>query len=362
MVRPNASLASRADCGSASRVGPTLRGAPRSLQVTMTRAGGGTATALTYVAPGCAELRPVPLPPLGEGMAEVETLFSAISRGTERLVFQGKVPPSEHRRMRAPFQHGDFPFPVVYGYAAVGVVRAGPSALVGCHVFALSPHQTVARLPAAALLPLPDGLDPRRAPLAANLETALNVTWDAGIAAGDRIAVVGGGILGLMVAAIAAGFPAATVTVVDTQSERAAVAAELGCGFALPADAPDDQDCVIHASASEAGLATALRLAGDEATVVEASWYGDARPQVPLGGAFHSRRLTLRSSQVGQLPPARRPRWTHGRRLETALALLRDPRFDRLVTGEVAFAELPARLPGILAADAAGLATIVRYS
>jgi len=292
---------------------------------------------------------------------EVETRFSALSRGTERLVFAGRVPPSEHARMRAPFQVGAFPFPVVYGYAAVGVARAGPPALTGREVFALSPHQTLARLPVEAVVPLPEGLDPRRAPLAANLETALNVAWDAGFGPGDRIAVVGGGVLGLMVAAIAAAIPATEVTVVDTRPDRANPARALGARFALPAAAPDDQDCVIHASATEAGLATALELAGVEATVVEASWFGAVEPQVPLGAAFHSRRLTLKSSQVGEVPPARRVRWSRRRRLETALALLRDPKFDVLITGEVAFADLPARLPDLLGPDPVGLATIVRY-
>jgi NADPH:quinone reductase-like Zn-dependent oxidoreductase len=327
----------------------------------MMRAGATRATALTYVAPGQAELRPLDLPRLASGMVEVETRFSALSRGTERLVFAGRVPPSEHERMRAPFQTGAFPFPVVYGYAAVGVVRAGPPALTGREVFALSPHQTLARLPADAVVPLPEGLDPRRAPLAANLETALNVAWDAGIGPGDRIAVVGGGVLGLMVAAIAAAIPATEVTVVDTRPDRATPARALGARFALPAAAPDEQDCVIHASASGAGLATALELAGFEATVVEASWFGAVEPHVPLGAAFHSRRLTLKSSQVGEVPPARRVRWSRRRRLETALALLRDPRFDALITGEVAFADLPARLPDLLGPDPVGLATIVRY-
>ncbi|MEZ5666943.1 MAG: zinc-binding alcohol dehydrogenase [Alphaproteobacteria bacterium] len=263
--------------------------------------------------------------------------------------------------MRAPFQVGDFPFPVAYGYATVGVVTAGPAQRVGQTVFSLSPHQTVNRLPAEAAVPLPDGLPPRRAVLAANTETALNTVWDAGIGPGDRVAVVGGGILGLLVAAIAAAIPAVALTVVDIDAGRAAPAAALGAAFALPDAAPRDCDVVIHASATAAGLATALALAGFEATVVEASWYGADAPAVPLGGAFHSQRLTIRSSQVGHVPPARRARWSRRRRLETALGLLCDPRFDTLITGEVAFADLPAALPAILDARAPGLATVVRY-
>lgn len=327
----------------------------------MTQAFGNQAAALTYVAPGHAELRPISLPPMADGMVEIETRFSAISRGTERLVFNGQIPESEYGCMRAPFQSGDFPFPVVYGYAAVGTVCAGDEDLRGRPVFALSPHQTRARLPRDAVTLLPEALPPRRATLAANTETALNVIWDAGIGPGDRLAIVGGGVLGLLIAAIAAGIPGAVVTVVDTNTHRAVPAAALGANFAAPPDAPPDQDFVIHTSASEAGLATALRLAGFEATVVEASWFGTTQPHVPLGNAFHSRRLTLKASQVGEVPPGRRARWTRKRRLEMALKLLSDPKFDCLITNAVPFDDLPDHLSELFRNDSADLATVVRY-
>lgn len=303
-----------------------------------------TASALWCIAPDQTEIRPGAI---GEGVL-VDALFSGISRGTERLVAAGRVPASEYARMRGPGMEGDFPFPVKYGYCSVGRVAEG--ALQGRAVFALFPHQSRYRLPESALTPLPDALPPERAVLAANMETALTILWDSGAGAGDRIAVIGAGVVGALVATLAARLPGADVTLVDINPDRADLADALGIDFALPDAAPIDCDVVIHTSASEAGLALALSLAGQEATVVEASWHGDSAVSVPLGGPFHSRRLRLVSSQVGNIPTARLPRWTYRRRLFKALDLLCDPRLDVLISGETDFADLPAAYPGILAA------------
>ncbi|RAI36037.1 dehydrogenase [Rhodoplanes serenus] len=313
------------------------------------------------MAPGGAEIRREPLPIPGPGDVLVRATHGAISRGTERLVLSGRVPASEHARMRGPHMGGTFPFPVKYGYATVGVVEAGAAALIGRPVFALHPHQSRFVLPAEMVVPIPESVPARRAVLAANMETALNAVWDAAPGPADRIAVVGAGVVGLLVAHLCAGIPGTDVTVVDVAPERAATAAALGLAFAAPAAAPPDCDLVVHASANAAGLATALSLAGDEATVLELSWYGETAPAVPLGGAFHSRRLTLRSSQVGQVAPSRRPRWTHRRRLEAALTLLADARLDALLGPPVCFADLPARIAAILAPDAAGLCPVIDY-
>ena len=307
------------------------------------------ARALWLDAPGKPVLRAASVA-LGPGDIVVETLFSGISRGTERLVHDGKVPPSEHERMRCPLQEGSFTFPVKYGYAAVGRVVDGPAARLGETVFALAPHQTCfACLPAMAQ-PLPEGLAPARAVLAANMETALNVVWDSGAGAGDRVAVVGGGVVGALVARLCARLPGAEVTLIDLNPARRKIAEAFGCSFARPEAAQGEADVVIHASASPAGLTTALALAGPEARVVEASWYGDIAVPVPLGGAFHSQRLRLVSSQVGRLPVARAPRWNHARRLAKALELLRDPVLDLLISGETAFDDLPDTYGAILAA------------
>jgi NADPH:quinone reductase-like Zn-dependent oxidoreductase len=311
--------------------------------------------------PGRGELRAVRLPPLAAGEVRVRAVASGISRGTESLVFQGKVPESQHRAMRCPFQEGDFPAPVKYGYASVGIVEAGPAALVGERVFCLHPHQDRYHVPASAVVPVPSGVPDSRAVLAANMETAVNGLWDAAPRIGDRIAVVGAGVVGALVGALAARLPGATVELVDIDPARAALAAALGCRFAAPADAAPDADLVIHASASEAGLATALRLAGFEATVLEMSWFGARPVAVPLGEAFHSRRLTLRSSQVGAVATAQRARWDLRRRLALALELLADPVYDRLLAGECRFADLPEMMARLAAAPGGALCQVVRY-
>jgi hypothetical protein len=320
-----------------------------------------SARAFWVTAPGEGELRAVTLSARGAHEVCVRTLASGISRGTESLIFQGRVPASQYRAMRCPFQDGDFPAPVKYGYATVGVVEAGPAALLGRRVFALYPHQDRYVVPADAVVPVPDDVPEGRAVLAANMETAVNALWDGAPRVGDRIAVVGAGTVGCLAAALAARIPSAAVELVDIDPARAALAAALGCRFARPEDASGEADLVIHASGSAAGLATALSLAGFEATVLELSWYGNAAVPAPLGEAFHAKRLTLRSSQVGSVATARRARWSHRRRLALALDLLRDPVFDRLLTGECAFADLPATMARLAANPGGALCHVVRY-
>jgi threonine dehydrogenase-like Zn-dependent dehydrogenase len=347
--------------------------------------------ALWYVAPGRAELRDEPLAAPKSDEVRVRALYGAISRGTERLVHAGRVPASEYDRMRAPMMGGAFPFPVKYGYATVGRVEAGPAELAGRTVFSLHPHQSLFNLPAEAVTAVPANVPPARAVMAANMETALNAVWDGAPGPADRVAVVGGGLLGLLVAYLCARLPGADVTVVDIAPSRSALARAVGANFSAPdvarADepgsgrvsgarpielprwplaslasaAPADCDIVFHASASAAGLATALRLAGEEASVVELSWYGSGDVGAPLGEAFHSRRLRLISSQVGKVAPSHRPRWNHGRRLAAALALLADPVLDVLLAPAIAFADVPASLPALFSADSNAICQLIRY-
>jgi NADPH:quinone reductase-like Zn-dependent oxidoreductase len=323
--------------------------------------GDDIAQALWYVAPGRAEIRTETLGPLAPGMARVRARHGALSRGTESLVAAGRVPESEFQRMRAPFMAGSFPFPVKYGYATVGRVEAGPANLVGRDVFALYPHQTLFDVPTEAVVPLPEKLPPSRAVLAANMETALNATWDAGPGPFSCIGVVGAGVVGALVALLCKRLAGADVTLVDINPARIELALAFGLRFALPDAAPTGCDLVVHTSASAAGLVTALNSAGDEATILELSWYGTGDVAVPLGGAFHSRRLKLVSSQVGKVAPSHRNEWTHRRRLEAAVDLLADPRLDVLLAPAVPFRELPTRLPDILKPQSGVLCQLINY-
>jgi NADPH:quinone reductase-like Zn-dependent oxidoreductase len=319
------------------------------------------AEALWYSGPGQAEIRHETLAAPGGGEVCVRALYGAISRGTEALVLDGHVPQSEFERMRAPFMSGQFPFPVKYGYATVGRIEAGPDAMRGRKVFTLYPHQTLFNLPASAAVALPEGLPLQRAVLAANMETALNAVWDAAPGPADHIAIVGAGVVGSLIAYLCGRLPGAEVTLVDINPARRELARALGVGFAAPETAKGDCDLVVHASGIAGGLVTALALAGEEATVLEASWYGDKTVTAPLGGAFHSRRLRLLSSQVGQIAPSHRPRWTHARRLSAALALLADPRLDALLAPAIAFKDLPRRLPDILDPGSGILCQLISY-
>ena len=320
------------------------------------------ARAYWIVEPGRGEIRPLTLPEPRADEVLVRALRSGISRGTESLVHAGRVPASQHATMRAPFQEGDFPGPVKYGYLGVGVVERGPDDLAGRTVFCLHPHQTAYVVPATAVVPVPDGVPAERAVLAGTVETALNALWDAPLLLGDHVTVVGAGLVGCCVARLAAGVPGATVTLVDTDPTRASVAAALGAGFAGPDEDPGRSDLVVHTSATEAGLRRALELVEPEGTVLDLSWYGDRPIAVPLGEAFHSRRLTLRSSQVGAVAPARRGTRSHRDRLALALELLRDPAYDVLLTGSSPFGELPGVMARIASGELPGLCHSIDYS
>lgn len=310
--------------------------------------------------PGAGEIRETPLRAPGEGEVLVRSLWSGISRGTETLVFRGGVPENQYDVMRAPFQEGDFPGPVKYGYLNVGVVEQGVPELLGRTVFCLFPHQTRYVVPADRVIVVPDEVPAERAILAGTVETAVNALWDAAPLVGDRVAVVGGGMVGCSVAALLARFPGVKAQLVDADPARAATAAALGVGFALPEDADGGLDLVVHASATEAGLNRSLELLRPEGTVVELSWYGDRRVSLPLGEAFHSRRLTIRGSQVGTVAPVRASR-TYDDRLALALELLADPALDALVTGECAFDELPEVMPRLASGEIPALCHRVRY-
>jgi 2-desacetyl-2-hydroxyethyl bacteriochlorophyllide A dehydrogenase len=313
--------------------------------------------------PGRGRVVEADLAPLRPGDVMVRTRYSGISRGTESLVFNGRVPPSQHQAMRAPYQEGEFLGPVKYGYASVGEVVADAASgdLLGALVFCLFPHQDVYGVPAEAVTPLPDGVPAARAVLAAYMETALTVAWDARPTVGDRIVVIGAGVLGLLIAWLCRQVPGTRVTIVDVNPERESPARALGVPFLIEPPQARDCDIVIHASGQPDGLRAALGVAGIEGTIVEASWYGDRSVPLPLGEDFHSRRLTIRSSQVGRIPPDRTPRWTRARRMQLALDLLRSIELDALITGESEFSDLPEVLAHLSSHPEAGLCHRIRY-
>jgi threonine dehydrogenase-like Zn-dependent dehydrogenase len=323
---------------------------------------GTRAQAFWTVGAGRGEIRDESVADPSPDEVMVRALHSGISRGTESLVFHGRVPPTEYQRMRAPLQAGDFPWPVKYGYASVGVVEQGPAELAGRTVFVLHPHQTHYVVSTSMAHLLPPQLPARRAVLAANMETALNGVWDAAVKPGDRVSVVGGGTVGCLVAWLAARVPGCVVELVDVNPAREGTASALGVGFASPDTAQGAADVVIHASGAPAGLDTALALAGDEAVVVEMSWYGNRPVTAALGGAFHARRLTLKSSQVGRVAAANRTRWSTRRRMALAIEMLAEPALDVLLTGETELARLPEAMPRLLAESADVLCHTVRYA
>jgi threonine dehydrogenase-like Zn-dependent dehydrogenase len=308
------------------------------------------ARAFWVVAPGRGEIRAETLRAPHPGEALVETLASGISRGTESIVFQGRVPGSQYAAMRCPMQEGEFRLPVKYGYSAVGLVREGPEALLGRRVFCLAPHQTRFIAPAAMLTAVPDAVPTRRAVLAANMETAVNIAWDAAALPGERVLVVGAGIVGLLAAHLLARIPGVSLTLVDPDAGKRAAADALGLAFAAPGNAPGEADLVVHASGAPEGLRFALTHAAFEGRIVEASWFGDREVALPLGEAFHSRRLRILSSQVGHVGGAMRGRRSHAERMALALSLLDDARLDALLDGPSSFGDLPATMARLAAA------------
>jgi threonine dehydrogenase-like Zn-dependent dehydrogenase len=318
------------------------------------------ARAFWVAAPGRGEIREETLSPRGATDVLVRTLWSGVSRGTESLVFTGRVPKSEWARMRAPFQTGDFPGPVKYGYASVGMVETGPVALQGRTVFTLYPHQTHYVVASDAVHVVPEDVDPARAVLAANMETAINGVWDADVRPGDRVAVVGAGTVGCLVAWLAGQIPGTDVALVDVNGGRAPVARALGVRFAA-ITAGLEADVVVHTSGSPNGLVSCLDAAATEARIVEMSWFGDQSVSLPLGGAFHARRLSIVSSQVGSVAPSQRARWTFRRRMALALRLLNDARLDTLITGESDFDSLPETMAALAAGPADAICHRIRY-
>ncbi|MFE4194496.1 zinc-binding alcohol dehydrogenase [Paenarthrobacter sp. NPDC056912] len=309
---------------------------------------------------GHGELRSESIPKPGEGEALVRTLFSGVSRGTERVVHEGRVPTRVAERMHAPHQEGDFPGPVKYGYLSVGTVEEGPDEWRGQTVFSLHPHQDLYVVPTDQLTLIPDDVPARRAVLTGIVEVAINALWEAGPRLGDRVAVVGGGLVGGVLATLLRKYPLGRLQLVDADPDKRKLAETIEVVFALPEQAKSDNDIVFHCSASNEGLKLSLQLAGDDSDVIELSWFADKEVTLPLGEDFHARRLTIRSSQVGAVALPRRHRRTNAQRLQEAADQLRDPLFDTFLTSECQFQNLPATLAALLE-QPGGFCHVVAY-
>ena len=319
-------------------------------------------TAYWTMAPRHGVLRTEPARTPRADEALVRTICSGVSHGTEMLVHAGRIPPEVAESMRAPFQVGSLPGPVKYGYLSVGVVEEGPAPLKkGTRVFCLHPHQDRYVVPASALTPIPDAVPSDRAVLAGTVETGINALWDAGPRIGDRVAVVGAGMVGASIAALLRTFPLDRLQLVDVNPSRSALAAALGVEFVHPDDAAGDNDLVFHCSATQSGIARGLQLLGTEAELIELSWYGTVQPRVPLGAEFHSRRLAIRASQVGAVAAARRPRRTTNDRLALAMRMLHDPVFDAFITGHGPFSALPQTMESIFDDGTDTLCQVIDY-
>ncbi|MDF2052388.1 dehydrogenase [Arthrobacter sp. Cr_A7] len=307
------------------------------------------------------ELRSEELPAPGPGEALVRALYSGISKGTEMVVHHGAVPPRVAKEMRAPHQEGQFPGPVKFGYLSVGVVEEGPEDWKGQRVFCLNPHQDRYIVPVGDLTRIPESVPARRAVLTGTVETAVNALWEAGPRLGDRVAVVGAGLVGGMVATLLRTFPLDRLQLVDLDPGRKQLADALEVDFAHPDDALADCDIVFHCSASQEGLERSLQLAGDEGDVIEMSWYANREVTLPLGEDFHARRLSIRASQVGVVARARRHRRTNADRLDLAVSLLADPVFDAFLTGSSPFDELPEVVQGLADGTLEALCHVIEY-
>jgi len=316
-------------------------------------------SALWHLSPQESLIRTQPVPSIGDGQCRIEASYSLISSGTETLVASGQVPAELHHSMQVPYMDGDFSLPVKYGYSLVGKVVEGSQSLLGKYVHLLHPHQSDCVVNEKDVTVIPKGIPPERAVLASNLETALNAIWDSGLSAGDRVLVVGMGLVGSLVAHFSRQFPATQVQVAENNSVRQTLVNKQGFQLHNPPDTPFD--VAFHTSGSSTGLQTCIDAVGNEGKVTELSWYGIRSAEIKLGGSFHQQRKQIISSQVSQLPPHQQARWDYRRRKQTVLELLQDNRWDQFLTATVDFADTPQLFDKLRQGDRSQLSWTIRY-
>jgi 2-desacetyl-2-hydroxyethyl bacteriochlorophyllide A dehydrogenase len=311
------------------------------------------ASALWFTAPRTAALRTEKVGPPGLEEVRVETIASAVSAGTEMLVYRGEVP--HDLPLDLPTLAGSYAFPIKYGYAAVGrVLDTGPGAenlSPGDPVFVHHPHQEVFVVPARMPVRLPDDLDPVLGVFSANLETALNIVHDTPVQFGETALIFGQGVVGVLVALLLKLAGAEAVLAADPLEERRSLALAAGAdGAFAPGELTDrvmeitggrGADVAVETSGAGAALQSAIDAVATEGTVVVASWYGTKPVALALGGHFHRGRVRLRSSQVGRINPELGPRWDTARRMETVLGLLGRLKLGELISHRIPFGEAP---------------------
>jgi len=319
------------------------------------------ARALWFKAYDHAEILKERLPLLKPGWCKLQTFFSAISPGTERLVYSGDVPENLRQEMKCPYMGGEFPFPVKYGYSLIGKITEGPKQSIGKIVHVLHPHQDQCIVHMEDTFPIPPRVPPPRGTLASNLETAVNAIWDSNVTIGERALLIGFGIVGSLVARLLSFIPGVQLQVVDTNPSKITLAEKMGFEACNPEKVSGNFDLAFHASGSSDGLQLAIDKVGCEGRIIELSWYGTDKVSLSLGGTFHSQRKTIHSSQVSTVSPRQRPRWDRRRRKSLVFKLLERPEFDSHITHSVPFTKLPDLYGKLKAYPTEGLSYLVRY-
>jgi threonine dehydrogenase-like Zn-dependent dehydrogenase len=272
----------------------------------------------------------------------VESFFSLVSIGTERTVALGMVPPEIREQMKVPYMEGSFSFPCKYGYSLVGKIIRGPAGLKNRFVHLMHPHQDMAWVHPSSVFPLPDGIPPRRAVLAGNMETAVNALWDSEISVGDSVLIAGFGIVGALIALLASCIPGVAIVVLETNEKRRSLAAKLGFDlFENFRTGNTPFDAALNTTGDENALQICIDNTGFESQVTEVSFYGTKAVSVRMGGNFHISRKRIAVSQVSNLPLKKLARWDHLRRKQLVYNLLKDNRFDCLVENAVPFHDAP---------------------
>lgn len=315
--------------------------------------------ALWHTSPEKSEIKQAASFEISGEICEIQSLYSLVSTGTERLVATGKIPTGLYNSMQVPYMEGDFSLPVKYGYSLVGEVVKGP--LLGKTVHLLHPHQDYCKVAAADVFPIPDEVPAVRATLASNLETAVNAVWDSGVSVGDRVAVVGFGIIGSLVARLLAQLPAVSLTILEKDPDRIKMAKSMGFEVSPNENLSTPLDIAFHCSSTAAGLQTCIDTVGLEGKVIELSWYGDKSVELNLGGTFHPQRKVIISSQVSQIPASHQHRWDFRRRKEAVFELLKNPDFDLHTPKTTPFTNLPEVFSEIRKGSSKQLVWIVDY-